>query len=139
MAEKKQHDSDSVTNLTETIRVTVVPKSITRIGRIDPDKTNQKRPMKVVFNSEEEKDKLMANLRNLKDVEQFKGVSITDDYTIKERQLLKEKAAEAKVSNGKEPPNSKYIWRVRGTPKNGLTIKKLLKERSAAPAAARRT
>ena len=80
---RKLHDSDLVTNLTETIRVTVAPKSISRIGRSDPEKTNPKRPMKVVCISEEDKEKIMSNLRILKDQDEFKGISITDDYTVK--------------------------------------------------------
>ena len=80
----------------------------------------KKRPIKVVFNNEDEKDKIMANLSSLKGQEEFKGISITYDYTIRERQIIREKANEAKANNDNEPLNSKYIWRVRGTPKNGF-------------------
>ena len=81
----------------------------------------------------------MANLSNLKGQEEFKGISITCDYTIRERQMIREKANEAKSNNDNEPLNSKYIWRVRGTPKNGLTIKKFLKQRPATTVAAPHT
>ena len=41
------------------------------------------------MNSEEDKMKVLDNLRNLKDNESFKRLSMTDDYTVAERQLLK--------------------------------------------------
>ena len=125
--EAKKHDVDFVTNLNEAISITTeTPKNIIRLGKADQGK---KRPIKVVLNSEYDKNNIMANLRKLKDQELYKRVSITDDYTIKERQMIKEKAAEAKANNDEEPPNSRYIWRIRGTPKNGLIIKKFLKQR----------
>ena len=102
-------------------------KAVFRIGNAD---ANKNRPIKVVMNNEEAKNKIMENLRNLQGQEDFKGVSITDDYTISERRLIKEWTDKAKSNNEKEPADSKYIWRVRGTPKNGLQLKKLLKQRT---------
>ena len=69
------------------------------------------------MNSEEDKMKVQHNLRNLKDNENFKRLSVTDDYTVAERQLLKEYSLKAKEMNEKESPYSKYVWRVRGTSK----------------------
>ena len=69
----------------------------------------------------------MNNLRNLKGNAMYTGISMTDDYTMSERTMIKEYANRAKEENTNEPENSKYVWRVRGTPKNGLTIKKLMK------------
>ena len=70
---------------------------------------------------------VMSNLRNLKGNDEFTGISITDDYTISERQMLKEFANKAKEKNSLEPENSNFVWRVRGTPKNGLVIKRFTK------------
>ena len=47
----------------------------------------------------------------------FKRLSVTDDYTMVERQLLKEYSLKAKEMNEKESPDTKYVWSVRGTPK----------------------
>ena len=69
----------------------------------------------------------MKNLNKLKDNEKYRGVSITEDYTINERNLIRSKAEEAKSNNNKEPADSQFTWKVRGTPKNGLFIKKLRK------------
>ena len=91
----------------------------------DPTK---KRPIKVVFNTEAEKNKIMENLKELKGQEKFRGMSITDDYTLAERQIIKEYSDKAKDYNNKEPQDSDYVWRVRGSPKNGLRLKKFQKQ-----------
>ena len=126
--DNKAQDLAFVTDLIDTIRVTVAPQNLIRLGKSD---ANKKRPIKVILNSEEDKDKIMGSLKNLKDHEAFKGISVTDDYTLNERKLIKEKAVEAKVLNEKEAPDSKHVWRVRGTPKNGLMLKKLQKRKPA--------
>ena len=103
-------------------------KFASRIGKTDSAK---KRPIKVIMNNEEDKLMVMANLRNLKDKDSFRGISVTDDYTVAERQIIKEYADKAKAKNDQESSESKHVWRVRGTPKNGLQLKKLLKQRRA--------
>ena len=69
------------------------------------------------MNSEEDKMKVLDNLRNLKDNESVKQLGVTDDYPVGERYLLKEYSLKAKEMNDKESPDCKYVWRVRGTPK----------------------
>ena len=55
------------------------------------------RPIKVVFNTEKEKRNLFGNLKALlKGIEKYQGVSISDDYTRAERDLIKAWAAQAK-------------------------------------------
>ena len=83
--------------------------------------------------SEADKNKIMDNLKCLKDQETFIGLSVTDDYTISERDLIKEWTEKAKVNNVNESPNSNYTWKVRGNPKNGLRLKKFLKRQHVAP------
>ena len=81
-----------------------------------------------MFNSEEDKEKVLENLRNLKDNLIYKGISITNDFTFSERMLIKEFHDQAKSKNKQEEENeSNIVWRVRGTPKNGLILKKLTK------------
>ena len=86
----------------------------------------------LVLNNELDKEKIMQNLTKLKDQIQFKGVSVTEDYTIAERKMLTEWKEKAKAKNTEEDPESNFIWRVRGTPKNGLTLKKFQKQKTAA-------
>ena len=103
----------------------VVIKQIDRIGQ---QSDNKNRPIKVTLKNEEERDKVLDNLRNLKGKSLYKGVSVTPDYTQHERMLVKEFYEKAKLKTAEEESNEKnYIWRVRGTPKNGLSLKRLSK------------
>ena len=43
----------------------------------------------VVMTSETEKEKIMGKLNKLKNKEEFSGVSVTEDYTIAERELIR--------------------------------------------------
>ena len=68
----------------------------------------------------------MNNLRELKDVQMFTGISITEDYTLAEREMIKTYRTKAKELND-ESKSSDTIIRVRGCPKNGLFLKKVKK------------
>lgn len=98
-------------------------KSIKRIGATQPDRA---RPILVQLNTEEEKSKVMKNLRQLKDVQMFIGISVTEDYTLAEREMIKIYRTKAKELN-EESKSSETIIRVRGCPKNGLFLKKVKK------------
>ena len=98
-------------------------KSMKRIGSNQPDKV---RPILVQLKNEEEKTRIMNNLRKLKDIQIFTGISITDDYTLAEREMIKTYRMKAKELNN-ENINSDTIIRVRGSPKNGLFLKKIKK------------
>ena len=100
------------------------PKSIVRLGNTE---LNRKRPIKVTFKNEQDKEKVMSNLRNLKDKKIYNGISITDDYTVTERKMIKEYTIKAKEKNSIEGENSEFEWKVRGTPKNGLVVKRFKK------------
>ena len=105
-------------SLIKTVAGSIVPKSVTRIGRED----NIKRPIKVVFFNEENKMKVMNNLSGLKGKEQYKKISVTEDYTLRERQKLKEFIAKAHQRNLEDRENKDYQWKVRGIPKIGLRL-----------------
>ena len=97
-------------------------KLIERIGTVD---NNKGRPIKLVFHNEEDQQKVFLNLRNLKGKNLYNKISIREDYTFTERSLVKSFIEQAKLKNQEEEGrNSNIIWRVRGTPKNGLTLKK---------------
>ena len=102
-------------------------KSFKRIGAMSDAK---KRPILVQFYNTEDKYKVMNNLRNLKDVyltdTDFSNLSVTDDYTSAERDIIKvfhQKAASLNENN----TDQDYVYKVRGTPKNGMFLKKLRK------------
>ena len=104
------------------------PKSMIRLG--NPE-SNKKRPIKVTFHNEGDKEKLMNNLQKLKGKNIYKVISVTDDYTISERDMIKDFVTQARQKNSNEPENSEYVWKVRGTPKNGLIIKRFKKAKTA--------
>ena len=81
----ESNNKDNVTRL-EVIKPSTACKSIFRIGKEVP---NKRRPIKLVMKSEEDENKIMDNLKCLKDQETFKGLSVTDDYTIIERELIR--------------------------------------------------
>ena len=122
---EKENDQTYVAGLLNALAVPVTYKTTSRIGREE----NGKRPLKLVMNNEIEKDRLMSRLSNLKDNSNYIGLSITDDYTQYQRKIIKDWIAKANQRNQEESENSQYIWRARGTPKNGMFLKKLLKKK----------
>ena len=72
------------------------------------------------MNLEEERSRILSNLRTLKGIREYKTISITEDYTIIERQMIKDWSDKAKEKNKNESPDSKFAWRVRSSPKSGL-------------------
>ena len=59
----------------------------------------------------------MNNVPNLKGQPDFKGISIKEHLTLNERKMIKEIVNKLKEENEREPSDTKYIWRVRGTQK----------------------
>ena len=120
----KKYNEDYITEFLQVVGVNVTSRSVYRLGKADPTK---KRPIKFITGGEKQKDEIMRNLKKLKDVDKYRGISITEDYTINERDMIRTKTEEAKSKNANEPAESQFIWKVRGTPKNGLFIKKFRK------------
>ena len=100
----KISDEGFFTSLLETIGVAVTVKSVSRIGKLGRAK---KRPIKVYLGSEVGKINIMKNLKNLKGNELYKGISITEDYTVAEREMIRKMSGEIKTKNSQELPNSK--------------------------------
>ena len=122
-SEKQMKDLDDtyVDSLFEILGLTIRPRSTTRLGKFDPD--GNCRPLKLVMKSIEEKQSVMSRLSNLKTAEeQYRKISVKDDYTPSERELIKYKQKQAQEMNENENTN---LWKVRGTPKNGLRIVKV--------------
>lgn len=96
----------------------------TQIERIGTPSAISKRPLKIVFQTHAKKESLMSNLKLLKNVEQYRGISVTEDFTKAERNLIKVWTEKAKEKNSLEPYESNVIWRVRGSPRSTLFLKK---------------
>ena len=68
----------------------------------------------------EEKDLIMSRLSNLKNAEEeYRRISVKNDYTLEERNLVKHWLKKADEQN-KAEGTTKY--KIRGTPKNGFRI-----------------
>ena len=70
----------------------------------------------------------MRNLGNLQQYPSYKGISITEDLTVAERDQYKTWLEKANKKNQDEPNDTSFVWRVRGSPKNGLYLKKIQKK-----------
>ena len=78
-----------------------------------------------MLKSEEDKKKVFDNLKNLKDRTPYKGISVTYDYTQRERSMIKEFHNKAKERNNEE--DTIFVWKVRGTPNRGLFLKRFMR------------
>ena len=116
----KSQDDFFITSLMEILGVDVLPTSIVRLGKIEPGKN---RPVKLAMKSADDKEKVMSSLKKLKDADAaYHGLSIRDDYTIEERELIRKFVQDAAKRNETENTTA---WKVRGTPKNGLRLVKI--------------
>ena len=122
---QKQEDEEFSNQLLKDIQVgSIKTKEVSRIGTYNRD-DSKTRPLKISVETEEEQQKIMENLKNLKGNQDYKGISIKEDYTMSERQLIKEYIEQAKALNAKETAKeTTNIYKVRGTPKNGLFLKR---------------
>ena len=124
-----QEDQSFVADFIEALHINVSIKQVVRIGQPSEGK---KRPIKISFESEEEKFKLLRNLSTLRGMDQYQGISITEDLTKDQRNQYKALATEAKQKN-QDSVNGEFVWRVRGSSKNGFRLKKLQKNNQQEP------
>ena len=114
-------DQKWVENLIKDLKVYINIKQISRIGEVAFAK---KRPILVVLNNEEEKKKLFGNLSTLKGIRKYINMSVTEDFTPKERKIIRRLSKEAEERN--DILNSDdFTWRVRGSSKTGFFLKKI--------------
>ena len=62
-----------------------------------------------------------------KHVQEYRGISIKDEYTLSEGEMIQEFQQQANKMND-ENSDDENIYRVRGCPKNGLYLKKMKKQ-----------
>ena len=67
----------------------------------------------------------MLSLKHLKGKTSYDGISVAEDFTLFERSMIQEWIKKVKAK--KEPSDSKYVWRVRGSPFKGLYMKRIEK------------
>ena len=120
--ENDHSDEDFVKEFTKDLGTDFQPKLIQRLGTAQKNKI---RPLRITMNTEEEKDKIMSRLPNLKNSrDRIKKITVTEDYTVEERQEIKKWVVRAKEKT-KEENDENITWKVRGTPKNGLHLVKI--------------
>ena len=75
--------------------------------------------------NEDDKGTIMSRLGNLKNADdKYRKVSIRDDYTLEERDMIREFVKKADAKNLQENTQE---WKVRGTPKTGLRLVRITK------------
>ncbi|KAI8505107.1 hypothetical protein Bbelb_172160 [Branchiostoma belcheri] len=129
-AQRKSHDKTQVERLfAEPLELGKIEiKSTIRLGKKRED--NTPRPLKVVLQNREDKRKIMTRLARLKGANQpFASISIGEDLTKEERELVKKKVQEAKDLEKNEEQEGLWKYRVRGPPWN-LQIKKIRVEQA---------
>jgi len=121
--ENQEYDEDFITKLLQIIGAHVKPVTIARLGKPNEERN---RPVKLIMNSTENKAQVMSRLVNLKNADElYKSISVKDDYTYEERDIIKQWMQRADESNRRENTTD---WKVRGNPKNGLRIVKVTKK-----------
>ena len=113
-------DHHFVNQLLNDLNVNTQPNYVGRIG----NESNRTRPIKVVFKDSHVKYRFMKRLKELKQHDKYSNMSITDDMTRMERDLVKEWKKKANERNQRER-NKDYVWRVRGSSREGLYLKKI--------------
>ena len=111
------NDKQYLKDILRKLRVQEEPKSIDRLGKPNESK---KRVIKICMKTKEAKSSVMSNLGLLKGTEEVFGkISVTEDYTVSEREKLREFSVKAKEQQKNDPTR---VYKVRGCPKNGLRI-----------------
>ena len=111
---QKAEDIKSIREFLDAIEVASMPEFVTRLGRRND---NNYRPIKIKMKNQNDKDPVMSNLNKLKQASEIlRKVSVTDDYTVKEREEIKKQVEEAKSKTELEG-DGKYVFKVRGTQK----------------------
>ena len=113
-----------VRELFDTVGVEHHPTTLAH--RLGSKSANKIRPIKITLESYERKSELLSKLWKLKNgLEKFRKISITEDFTQEERNEIKLWVEEAKQRTKME---TKYIWKVRGSPRNEIRLVKMSKQ-----------
>jgi len=122
---ENEEDIDFVNELLNDVNVKTQPTFVSRVGK----QSNGVRPIKVAFKDSHIKYRFMKKLTELRQHEKYVKLSITDDLTKMEREQIKEWKRRADEMN-KAKSNEDFNWRVRGSPRDKLYLKKIFCTRS---------
>ena len=119
---RKTHDGNMTRLFLNKVDVQTTSLNTFRLGRYEHNKI---RPLKLEMVNITEKDLVMQNLKRLKGSEEELGkLNVKEDYTMKEREQIRNFVDIAKSRNVEDNDSSHY-WVVRGTPKNGIRLVKI--------------
>ena len=116
--EDQEEDKSEIEDILGDIDICDIKPTHHRIGKKRGVKW---RPIKVTLLSINEKERIMKSLYKLKQYG-YQGISITDDFTINERDKIKEMCEKAKKMNSE---SGDFVWRVRGSPRTSLRFIKI--------------
>ena len=108
----------------ELLKTTNSKANVKFMYRLGKKGTNMRRPLKVVFGCEEERNEVLRNLSKIKGTAletTWYGTHISRDLTTQERKQFKKLSDEAKVKNENE---TEYVWRVRDSLTKGPYLRK---------------
>ena len=109
-------DGEFIEEMMEELELPIKKFKVNRIGK----RKEKFRPIKLELEQEQDKIEVLKNLTKLEN----KKIRIIEDLTIKERNLVKEWCDKADKMN-ENNDDEKFKWRVRGSPRSGLYIKKI--------------
>ena len=115
-------DKSYVDDLFKVIQADTV--KIKRIGRIGTRAPGKNRPMKVTLAEVSDKQNIFKQLKNLKGKISYTGISITEDFTMNERKMIKKWRQKMDERNKNESKGGSK-WRLRGSPRTALRLVKI--------------
>ena len=121
---KEEDESTDRERINEILRTTNTELSSLSFYRLGGKKTGTNRPIMVRMQTITDKEEFMSKLWMLKQLK-MKKLSITNDYTMDERKIIKQYVEEAKKRNNNTGTHG-YVWKVRGTPRNGMRLIKFV-------------
>ena len=77
-------DKVYIANFIATLQVTSPVKRTSRLSLLTP---NKKRRIKVLISSGEERDKILSNLRNLRDIPTYKTINVTEAKQLPNKEI----------------------------------------------------
>jgi len=128
----KEHDVTLIEVFIADLGLDIEYKSNFRLGKKNYTEENPKRPFKVVMNSEQDKDLIMANLEQLKGKEKHKGVRVMDDHSIKDRNIIRIALIMPKLQMRKNLRIHNMSGKSGDRQKNGMYLKKFRKRNPVA-------
>ena len=100
---RKEEEAKAVGKFCECLDSEDIPDDIVRLGERKTENGAKPRPVKVTFNNENIKRKILTNSKKLRDVSEFKKVTLTPDYTFRQRKMNNQMKSEVASRRQTDP------------------------------------